>query len=120
MLHLLKKYSPKHDKYVTLKNNLIDNVSKFYEGREKIIEGFKNEVFPFYYDKHYKKQLKVDSEIEEEQEQTKTDRTEIFRYIVKEERSLNNELFKKHVNLQRPSDTLMCLNKAKDKTKTMN
>ena len=51
MLHLLKKYSPNHDKYATLKNNLVDNASKFYEGREKIIEGFKNEVFPFYYDR---------------------------------------------------------------------
>ena len=40
MLHFLKKYSPKHDNYVTLKNNLVDNVSKFYEGREKIIEEF--------------------------------------------------------------------------------
>ena len=44
MLNLLKKYSPKHDKYVTLKNNLADNVSKCYEAREKIIKGFKNEI----------------------------------------------------------------------------
>ena len=58
MLHLLKKYSPKHDKYVTLKNNLEDNVSKFYEGREKIIEGFKNEIFPLYYDEEYEEQMK--------------------------------------------------------------
>ena len=42
MLQLLKKYSPKHDIYVILKNNLLDNASKFYKGREKIIEGFKN------------------------------------------------------------------------------
>ena len=48
VLHALKEYNPKHDKYVTLKNNLIDNASKFYEGREKIIEGFKNKVFPLY------------------------------------------------------------------------
>ena len=53
VLHLLKKYSPKHDKYVTLKNNLVDNASKFYEGREKIIEGFKNGIFPFNYDEVY-------------------------------------------------------------------
>ena len=50
-LHALKNYGPKHDKYVILKNNLVDNASKFYEGREKIIEDFKNGVFSFYYDK---------------------------------------------------------------------
>ena len=47
MLHLLKRYSPKHDKYVILKNNLVDNASTFYEGKEKIVEGFKNGVNHF-------------------------------------------------------------------------
>ena len=47
VLRVLKSYSPKHDKYVTLKDNLVDNASKFYEGREKVIEGFKNEYFHF-------------------------------------------------------------------------
>ena len=46
--YALKNYSPKHDKYVILKNNLVDNASKFHEGKEKIIEGFKNGVFSFY------------------------------------------------------------------------
>ena len=67
MLHLLKKYSPKHDKYVTLKNNLVDNASKFYKGREKIIEGFKNEIFPFYYDEEYEEQRTLEREEEEEE-----------------------------------------------------
>ena len=53
VLDLLEKYNPKHDKYVTLKNNLVDNASKFYKGREKIIEGFKNKVLPLYYDSRY-------------------------------------------------------------------
>ena len=66
VLHLLKKYSPKHDKYMTLKDNLVDNVSKFYERREKIIEGFKNEVFPLYYDKEYEEQMEFEKEEEEE------------------------------------------------------
>ena len=66
MSHILKKYSPKHDKYVTLNNNLVDNVSKFYEGREKIIEGFKNEVFPFYYDREDEEQMEFEKEEEEE------------------------------------------------------
>ena len=53
LLHVFKNYSPKHDEYVTLKNNLVDNASKFYERREKIIEGFKNGVFPIYYDRNH-------------------------------------------------------------------
>ena len=53
LLHVLKNYSPKQDKYFTLKNSLVDNASKFYEGREKIIEGFKNGIFPTYYDRDY-------------------------------------------------------------------
>ena len=35
VVHVLKNYSPKYDRYVTLKNNLVDNASKFYERREK-------------------------------------------------------------------------------------
>ena len=64
VLYVLKKYSPKHDKYVILKNNLLDNASKFYEGREKIIEGLKNGVFSFYYDRDIKEQMKFEEEEE--------------------------------------------------------
>ena len=61
VLHVLKNYSPKHDKYVTLKNNLVDNASKkFYKVREKIIKGFKNGVFPFYYDRDQEEQIKYE------------------------------------------------------------
>ena len=62
MLHVLKRYSPKHDKYVTLKSNLVDNASKFYEGRKKIIEGFKNGVFSFYFDRYYEERMKFEKE----------------------------------------------------------
>ena len=34
------------------KNKLVNNVDNFYNGREKIIEGFKNGVFPVYYGNH--------------------------------------------------------------------
>ena len=67
VLDLLEKYNPKHDKYVTLKNNLVDNASKFYKGKEKIIEGFKNGLFPFY-DKEYEKRMKYEEKQDEEQE----------------------------------------------------
>ena len=66
VLDLFKKYSPKHDKYVTLKKNLTDNVSKFYEGRERIIEEFENEIFPLYYDKEDEEQMEFEKDEEEE------------------------------------------------------
>ena len=65
VLHVLKNYSPKNDKYVTLKNNLVENESKFYEGREKIIEGFKSGVVSFYYDRDNEKRMKFKEEEEE-------------------------------------------------------
>ena len=42
---------------------------------------------------------------------------EIIKYIAKEEIDLNEELFEKHFNFQRPSDMLMYLNKTNDKEK---
>ena len=67
MLHVLKNYSPKHDKYVILKNNLIYNAGKFHEGREKFIEGFKNGVFSFYYVRECEERMKFEEEKEEDE-----------------------------------------------------
>ena len=55
VLYHLKKYSPKSPKYIEAKNNLVKNVEKFYEGRNKIIKGFKNNIFQVYSMKHRKK-----------------------------------------------------------------
>ena len=61
------------------------------------------------------------SEEEQEKEQEKqdektTDPNEFNNWIIDEEIDLDEELFKKHFNFQKPSDMLMLLNK-KDKTK---
>ena len=56
----LKKYTPRDNKYVEVKNRLLNNVKNFYKGREKIIEGFKNGVFSFYYDEQYEEQMKAE------------------------------------------------------------
>ena len=93
MLHILKNYSPKHDKYVTLKNNLVDNASKFYEGREKIIEGFKNGVFPLYYNTDHEERIKYEKE--EEEEETIFNVNKFNEWVNKQETSINTELFKK-------------------------
>ena len=62
----LKNYAARDNKYVEAKNKLLNNDKNFYEGREKIIEGFKNEIFPLYYHELYEYQMK------EEEEQKKT------------------------------------------------
>ena len=46
ILGVLSNYTPKSQKYIEAENNLLDNVKNFCEGREKIIEGFKNGIFP--------------------------------------------------------------------------
>ena len=56
----LKIYNPRDNKYIEAKNNLANNASKFYEGTAKIIEGFKNEIFPVYYDEVYEYQKKLE------------------------------------------------------------
>ena len=40
---VLEGYALRDNKYVEAKNKLLNNAKKFYIGREKIIEGFKND-----------------------------------------------------------------------------
>ena len=70
MLTHLKTYNPRDNKYIEAKNNLVNNASNFYKGREKIIEGFKNKIFPIYYDER-EKFRKEDEEEDEEDEEKK-------------------------------------------------
>ena len=49
MIKILKVYRPRKDsKYYELKQDLVINAQIFYDGREMIIEAFKNKPFPFY------------------------------------------------------------------------
>ena len=100
----LKAYAPRDNKYVEAKNKLLNNVKNFYEGREKIIEGFKNEI----YDKKYEQQIIVEREIKEErrrkkekkegqkkQDEKTTNVNKFNDWVNKEEIDIINELFKK-------------------------
>ena len=71
VISALKNYAPRDNKYVEAKNKLLNNVENFYKGREKIIEGFKNEIFPLYYNEAYEYQMKAQREIEEEERRRK-------------------------------------------------
>ena len=76
VISALKNYTPRDNKYIETKNKLLNNAKNFYEGREKTIEGFKNKVFPFYFDEEYEHQMKVKREIEEERRRRKKQKKE--------------------------------------------
>ena len=67
----LKGYVPRNNKYVEAKNKLVNNVENFCKGREKIIKGFKNKVFPVYYNEAYKYYLKPQKETDEREKEQK-------------------------------------------------
>ena len=46
ILSFLSNYTPRDQKYIEAKNNLLDNAKNFYEGREKIVKGFEDGIFP--------------------------------------------------------------------------
>ena len=58
VINALKNYTPRDNKYVEAKNNLLNNAKKLLWGREKIIEGFKNKIFPLYYNKAHEYHMK--------------------------------------------------------------
>ena len=70
VMNALKNYAPRDNEYVEAKNELLNNAKNFYVGRQKIIEGFKNEIFPLYYNELYEYQMKGEEE-EKEEEQNK-------------------------------------------------
>ena len=94
-LDALNNYSSKAQKYIEAKNSLINNVKNLYEGRRKIIKGFKEKIFP----------IKCDDE---------TDFDELNEQIIKEETKINNDLFKKYFTIyESPSNMYNILNNVK-------
>ena len=62
-LNALSRYFARNQKYIEAKNKLLDNAKNFYEGTEKIIEGFKKGIFPLKSDDEFKKQARHEEEI---------------------------------------------------------
>ena len=107
----LKRYAPRDNKYVGAKNNLLNNAKNFYEGREKIIEGFKNGVFPVCYDERHENQMKAEREIEEDDEE------EFLKYIEDESKDIGYILFSYYFNFAKSIDMTKKLFEIKDKKK---
>ena len=93
------------------KNKLVNNVENFYKGRKKIIEGFKNRVFPVYYDERGENQMKAEREIEEEKKE------EFLKYIEDESKNFGHILFSYYFNFVKPIDMAKKLFEIKDKKK---
>ena len=121
----LKAYAPRDNKYVEAKNKLLNNVKNFYKGRQKVIEGFKNKIFPLYYNEAYEHQMKAQREIEEQEEQEEqeekqkeqSEESKFLKYIKNKAESISYLLFNYYFNFKQPSDLPKKLFEIKDKKK---
>ena len=50
---------------IEAKNKLLKIVKNFYKGREKMVKGFKNGIFPFDYDEAWEEEMRYEKEEEE-------------------------------------------------------
>ena len=62
VIGVLNKYILIKPKYDEAKNKFLNHVENFYKEREKIIEGFKSEIFLFNYDKVVEEQARYEEE----------------------------------------------------------
>ena len=110
ILDALNNYYPKTQKYIETKNSLLNNAKNFYKGREKVIEGFKERIFP----------LKSDDEFEQWQtskKPTKADAKTFNEWINKKETDISRELFRNYFRFQTPSALLKNLYNLNDEVK---
>ena len=52
VLTALEKYKRRNSEYKNKKLKLLENVKRFYDGREMIINAFKNKIFPLYHEEN--------------------------------------------------------------------
>ena len=119
ILRVLRNYAPKSQKYIEAKNSLLGNAKNFYEGREKIIKGFKDGIFPLKSDDEFEEQQtsKIFDKKEPPEKPTKTDIDECTEFIIKEETGINRELFKNYFSFEKPTVMLKNLYDLNDKNK---
>ena len=119
MLGVLINYAPKNQKYIDAKKNLLDNVKNFYEGRQKIIEGFKNGIFLLKSDDEFEGQQtsKKSNKKEPPKKPIKTDANEFNGFIIKKETGINKELFKNYFGFQAPTEMFKTLYNISDRKK---
>ena len=101
VLGALSEYSARKKEYIEANNNFLNKAKNFYKRREKIIEGFKNGIFPLNYDG------REEQESRDKEEENKIgngnhliDYKKVERLINIKKRDINIELAKKHFLVQ--------------------
>ena len=62
----LKNCNPKKSEYKKYKITLLDNATRFYDGREMIIYAFENKIFPLNYNEEGESHFEDENEIRNE------------------------------------------------------
>ena len=134
----LKIYNPRGNEYIEVKNNLVNNAGNFYKGREKIIEGFKNKIFPIYYnerekfreedkedeedkkdeeDEEYEEKKQEEKQKEQEEQKKESKERKFLKYIENESKDISYIFFIYYLNFEKPSDLAKKIFEIKDKKK---
>ena len=106
----LSRYSPRSQSYIEAKNKILVNAKKLLQGEKNIIEGFKKGIFPLKSDDESKK-------FNEKESPKKVDVKEFNELIIKKEKGIDKEIFKKYLDFQTQSALLKNLYNLNDKAK---
>ena len=89
----LSTYSTKRKEYIEAMHKLLNNAKNFYKRREKIIERFKNGIFPLNYDKEEEQTRYEEEESNIRNENGLIDYKKLERLINLKNRGINDEAF---------------------------
>ena len=115
VLHVLSEQSPRGQKFIEAKNELLDDAKKIYMGREKYIEGFKNGILSLNHDNKFEEENRYKEEIKNIRNKNGLiDYKTFMRLIYLKERDISNELVKEHIFVQDLEDLLQKMKKFKN------
>ena len=114
-LVVLKIYPAKKEEHIEARNKLLNNAKSFYKGREKIIEGFKNGILPLNYDEEEEQEFSNKEEENNIRDNNgHLDYKKLNRLINLKGRDMNNELVRKHFQVQNLVSLIEKLKKSKN------
>ena len=117
MFTALEKYKSTKSEYIDEQLKLLNNARKFYNGKEMIINAFKNDIFPFY---HVKSEFEDENKNNIENENDFIDYKKFERLISLKKGDINDDLIRKHVQVQNLSTLFKKLLKLRNKKKSNN